>query len=331
MIETEITILIYRKSDLDTIKEKICRRKVSVPIFIIEYENHYEIKLSSDYEEWELDSAISECFPDYEFTTDMAGGKKEIRAQIARYQSEFSTDGWGGQIENPLNEVKYLIKKVNKTPEKFNPKVKVLFQENIQDYCINIVNGENKATGEKGYLLLNYFKEKGEENSTAEVLKDRLYKSPIEAFYYGFLKLQEIVTKDFKDFEDQKKKELRDEQKLPRKIIREFINSCNSFHIDGIVKNLTDNIVYERRINWQRELKIEGINKFIEFIKSSDQELCSKNFKIRSQWNFNSFGITIGVKFFPTLTDSGTNTFLKYKQFSFVLKVDKIESIIEEK
>ncbi len=27
-----------------------------------------------------------------------------------RYQSELSTDGWGRQIENPLNETKYLVK-----------------------------------------------------------------------------------------------------------------------------------------------------------------------------------------------------------------------------
>ncbi len=330
MIGTEITILIYRKSDLDTIKEKICRRKVSVPIFIIEYENHYEIKFSSDYEEWELDSAITECFSDYEFTTDIARGKTEIRAQIARYQSEFSTDGWGRQIENPLNEVKYLIKKVAKTPEKFNPKVKVLFQENIQDYCINIVNGENKTTGEKGYLLLNYFKEKSEENSAVEVLKDRLYKSPIEAFNYGFLKLQEIVAKDFKDFEEQQKKELRDEQKLPRKIIREFINSCNNFDVDGIAKTLTDNVVYERRVNWRTELKIVGIDKFIEFIKSIDQDLCSKNFKIRSQWNFGLNSITIGVKFFPPSTDNEMKSFLKYHQFCFVLIDNKIQEIIKE-
>lgn len=330
MIQTEITILIYRKSDLECVTEKICKRKIQAPIFILEYESHYEIKLSSDYEEWELDSAISECFPDYEFTTEIAGGKKEIRAQIARYQSEFSTDGWGRRIENPLNEVKYLIKKVNKTPEKFNPKIKVLFQENIQDYCINIVNGENKATGEKGYLLLNYFKEKTEENSSSEIFKDKLYKTPIDAFHCGFFKLQDIVIQDFKDFEQQKKKEVKDEQKLPRKIIREFINSCNNFDVDGIAKNLTDNVVYERRVNWRTELKIEGIDKFIEFIKSTDQDLCSKTFKIRSQWNFSFNSITIGVKFFPSPTDNEMKSVLKYHQFCFVLIDNKIQEIIKE-
>ena len=76
MIETEINITVYRKTDLDTITEKICNRKIQVPIYILEYENYYQIKLSSDYEQWELDSAIIECFPDYEFTTDIANGRK---------------------------------------------------------------------------------------------------------------------------------------------------------------------------------------------------------------------------------------------------------------
>lgn len=331
MIETEITISLYRKSDLDSITQEICKRKIEVPIFILEYENHYQIKLSSDYEQWELDTAIIECFPDYEFTTDIASGRKEIRIQIARYQSEFSTDGWGRQIENPLNEVKYLIKKATKAPEKFNPKIKVLFEDSNQDYCINIVNGINKASGEKGFLLVNYFKERVQDNMNAEIFKDKLYKSPIDAFHYGFFKLQDIVNKDFQDYQEIKKKKLREEQKIPRKIIREFINYCNSFDIDGILKNLADNIVYERRVNWQTELKIEGIKEFIEFIKSSNQDLCSKNFKIRSQWNFSSYYITIGVKFYPVLTDNPANNFLKYKQFCFSLKNNKIESIIEEK
>ena len=237
--------------------------------------------------------------------------EREIRIQISRYQSEFSTDGWGRQIENPLDEVKYLIKKTNKSPEKFNPKIKVLFEDTTQYYYINIVNGVNKATDEKGFLLVNYFKEKDEKSATAEILKDKLYKSPIDAFQYGFYKLQDIVIQDFKDYEDSKKKKLRDEQKIPRKIIREFINSCNSFDIDGITKNLADNVVYERRINWKTEIEIKGINEFIEFIKSTNQDFCSKNLKIRSQWNFSTNHITIGVKFLSCFDRQSSRQFFK--------------------
>jgi len=40
----------------------------------------------------------------YEFTSSLERGRKEISIEISRYQSEFSTDGWGRRIENPLNE-----------------------------------------------------------------------------------------------------------------------------------------------------------------------------------------------------------------------------------
>jgi len=59
-----------------------------------------------------LDTLILSGFPEYEFITDLEKGRKEIRLQISRYQSELSTDGWGRRIENPLDETKYLIKKI---------------------------------------------------------------------------------------------------------------------------------------------------------------------------------------------------------------------------
>lgn len=93
MIETEITISVNRKSDIDSIKQKIIESRIQFPIYIFEYENHYQINFTSDYEEWELDSAILDCFSEYEFTTDLERGRKEIRLQISRYQSELSTDG----------------------------------------------------------------------------------------------------------------------------------------------------------------------------------------------------------------------------------------------
>jgi hypothetical protein len=331
MIETEISILINRKTDLDIITKIICTRKIQVPIFILEYENYYQIKFTNDYEEWELDSAITEYFSEYEFTTEIASGKKEIRVQISRYQSEFSTDGWGRPIENPLNQIKYLIKKTTKTIEKFNPKIKVLFEDSLQNYCINIVSGQNTTTGEKGFLLQNYFQEKNENTAKLEFFKDILYLTPIEAFRNGFHKLQDIVINDFKEYENQKKKKLQAEQKIPRKIIREFIKSCNNFDIDGMTKDFADNIIYERRINWKTEFKTKGLNQFIEFVKSENQDLCSKNFTIRTQWNFTSYNIIIGVKYYPISTEKTENNYQKLKQFGFVIKDNKIESLFEEK
>ncbi len=328
-VETEITILVNRKSDIDLIKQKIIDCKIEFPIYIFEYENHYQLNFTSDYAEWELDSDIIECFPEYEFTSDLERGRKEIRLQISRYQSELSMDDWGRPIENPLDETKYLIKKSNSKPEKFNPKVKVLFNGEEQQYHINITGGVNTTTGEKGFLLFNEFRT-NDITDKAEVLKDTLYKTPHEAFHFGYYKMQEFVNEDFKTYIDNEKKELRAQQKVPRKIVRDFINSCNKSENEGIFKNLDENVIYEKRKNWQTELRIEGIEGLKEHFESPNQELCGKNYKIRSSWDIKLPTITIGIKYFPPTSneDDDTKTVEQYKWIKFLLKDNKIISIV---
>lgn len=328
-IETEITILVNRKSDIDLIKQKIIDCKIEFPIYIFEYENHYQLNFTSDYAEWELDSAILEYFPEYEFTSDLERGRKEIRLQISRYQSELSTDDWGRPIENPLDETKYLIKKSNSKPEKFNPKVEVLFSDHEHFYYINIINGINKTTEEKGFLLLNEFRTNSDVEGS-EIYKDRLYKTPYEAFQFGYYKMQESVNEDYKKHIENKKKEIREQQKVPRKIVRDFINSCNESKNEGIFKNIDKNIIYERRTNWQTELRIEGIEGLKEHLKSPNQELCGKNYKIRSSWDIKLPTITIGLKYFPSTCndDNETKNIEQYRWIKFLLEDYRIISII---
>lgn len=327
MIETEISITVNRKSDITLLEKTIIENEFQFPVYIREYEFSYQINFTSDYEEWELDTAILNSFPGYEFTTDLEKGRKEIRIQVTRYQSEFSTDGWGRRIENPLNETKYLVKASASKPEKFSPKIKVLFEDKEQYYFINIVNGINRATDEKGFLLLNNFKTKNEDDG-AEILPDKLYKSPQEAFQWGFHKIADVVDSDFNIYLENKKKEIRAIQKMPRKIIRDFINACNSSDEDGVLKNLDENIVFEIRKDWRTTFEVEGISKFKEYFSSSEQELCGKDFKIRSSWNFKLPNVTIGVKYFPPSVDSSNKFHLKYEQMMIALDNDKITSII---
>jgi hypothetical protein len=213
MIETEITILINRKSDIDLVKEKIINAKIQFPIYLFEFESHYKLTFTSDYEEWELDKAILDSFPDYEFTSDLEKGRKEIRLQISRYQSELSTNDWGRPIENPLNETKYLIRESKNQVERFNPVVKVLFENNERDYYINIVKGVDRNSGKEGFLLLNEFKTNKKDSKT-EFFKDSLYNTPIEAFQFGFYKMQDLVNQDFNQFVENKKKEISKQQKI---------------------------------------------------------------------------------------------------------------------
>jgi len=329
MVETEIAITVNRKSDIELVEKIIIEKKMRFPVYIREYEFSYQINLTSDYEEWELDSAILDCFPEYEYTKDLEKGRKEIRIQVFRYQDEYSTDGWGRPIENPLNETKYLVRKSNKKAEKFSPKIKVLFEDNEQYYHINIVDGINKANNEKGFLLLDNFKNNNDDKS-GQILKDKLYKSTIDAFHSGFGKLPEFVNSDFGSYLEEKKKAIREVQKIPRKIIRDFVNACNCSNEIDVLKNLADNIIFERRKNWQDISKTEGIDDLKTFLKSSDQQLYGKNFKIRSSWDFNLPSVTIGIKYFPTSDDPKIKLTQKYEQIKFRLENNKIVSVLHE-
>lgn len=61
----------------------------------------------------------------------------------SRCQSELSTDDWGRRIENPLDKTRYLVKASANNSEKFNLKIKVLFEDNEHFYFVNIVDGVN--------------------------------------------------------------------------------------------------------------------------------------------------------------------------------------------
>lgn len=330
MIETEITILINRKSDLELIIQKVIDISIKTPIYILEYENYNKINFESDYEQWELDSKILECFPEYEFTKNLESGRKEIRLQISRYQSELSLDSWGIPLETPLSETKYLIKKNNIKSEKLNSHIRVLFENNEQHYYINIIDGIIKTTGEKGFLLLKDIKNKDNKTSI-DFYEDKLYKTPDDALNSGYGKIKKIANEDFKQYIEIKKKESRELQKIPRKIIRNFINSCNNSDIEGVYNSLDEKVIYERVLNYQTKLKIIGNKELLEYIKSPNQELCNRNLNIRSSWDFTSTSITIGVKFYPKIdNEKKLGNILHYSRFVFVLKNNRIINIIEE-
>lgn len=320
MITTEITILINRKSDINVIKRAIVSQRLQSPVYIIEYDNHYQINVSSDYEHWELDNAILACFPNYEFTSHLASGKKEIRLQLSRYQSEFSIDGWGRQIEDPLNETKYLVRKAEKRTINFNPEVKVLFGEEEQTYYINIVSGIKRSTQEQGFLILNDFKSK---NREVEILEKKLYKTVEEALYSAIDKMKEVSEKDFHEHLTKKQKEKRAKEKLPRKIIRNFIVSCNKNDFENILNHLSDDFIFELKVSWRQKLICNGKQEFEQYIRSLNQNLCGQDFKIKSTWHFDASGaITVSIQYYELAEnqDGSTKNYLRQSQLTFRIK-----------
>ncbi len=326
MIETDIVLLVNRKTDFELIKQVIIDQRIQSPVYIREYENHYQINITSEYEEWELDSAILESFPEYEFTSDLGKGRKEIRLELSRYQSLLSTDDWGRPIRNPLDETKYLVKKSNRKSDLwFNPEIKILFEDNEQNYHIHIIDGINKATGEKGFLLLKEFK--NNVTNETEFFTDVLYKTPHDAFNSGYQKIQKLVNNDFNEYAQRKKKKLKDVQKLPRKIVREFINACNKSDKEGILKKLSPHISFEKLVDRQMDVKTEGLEEFKEYLDSPSQDLCGMDFKIRSSWDIKLSTIIIGLKYFPTDKDEAERR-EQLRWVRFLIEGNKIVRIV---
>ena len=143
--------------------------------------------------------------------------------------------------------------------------------------------------------------------------------------------MEDTVNRDFEEYLKNKKKEIKKQQRIPRKKIRDFINCCNKNDLDGILNNLDDNIIFEKNIRWETKSEFNGIEEFKDYIKSKDQDLCGMEFKIRSSWNINlPASITIGIKYFPD-SNKKDNMTLKFRQYMFEFKEEKIIRITEEK
>jgi len=335
MIETQIQISVNRKKDIEVIKDILIRNKIDSPIYIAEYGEHFSIDFTSNYEQWELDKHICQSFPGYEFSLDLTRGRKEIRLEISRNQSDLCTTDWGYPIDNPLNETKYLVKKSVEKPDeanvKFNPEVRVLFGSEEQTYHINIIPGINNATQEKGFLLLDEFKVEADPE-IVDFLPDRLYKTQLDAFHSGRDKIEETVDKDYAEYLAVKKKERQQREKIPRKIIREFIKNCNSGNYDAIVKDLLQDIRFEIRVNWRQKLVSSGLDDFRNYIEASYQELCKRDFKIKSTWSFHQQDVRIILDTFTPPVETEDTPKNNYRIFlNFRIEEDKISQIILER
>ncbi|TCC96985.1 hypothetical protein [Pedobacter hiemivivus] len=115
-------------------------------------------------------------------------------------------------------------------------------------------------------------------------------------------------------------------------MIRNFINSCKNADYKGIIKDLASDVVFEKRVNWQPVERHEGIVELEDYMKSSLQDMCSQDFKIRSSWHFDPNGaITIDIKHYPPDVEVRPDSLMKYRQLVFRFKAGKIASITEEK
>lgn len=85
-----------------------------------------------------------------------------------------------------------------------------------------------------------------------------------------------------------------------KEVIENYVNSYNNFDINGMIKNLTNDVVFENISDGKVSLRIEGLNNFIKQAESAKQYFKERKQTIES-WEFNESIVKIGINYSATL------------------------------
>ncbi len=117
-----------------------------------------------------------------------------------------------------------------------------------------------------------------------------------------------------------------------KKAIENYIQSYNSFDIDGMIKDLDDEVVFENIANGEVDLRVEGIAGFKEQAESAKQYFTQRQQTITS-WEMDGDMVGIEIDYEAILAVDLPNGMkagdtLKLKgQSEFVFEGDKIVAI----
>lgn len=79
-------------------------------------------------------------------------------------------------------------------------------------------------------------------------------------------------------------------------IIEHYVNAYNNFDIDGMTRDLDENIVFENISNGQVELRTDGIEAFRQQAASAKQYFQEREQRI-SSWEFEIGSITVEIDY----------------------------------
>ena len=127
----------------------------------------------------------------------------------------------------------------------------------------------------------------------------------------------------------------RDMKEQHKQVIEHYIKSYNDFDINGMTKDLTDNVVFENISNGNVDLRTEGIKEF-----SKQAELAKQYFKTRKQtiesWEFKDSKVIIKIDYkavlaidLPNGLKTGDTLELKGES-EFEFENQKIKSITDK-
>ena len=87
-----------------------------------------------------------------------------------------------------------------------------------------------------------------------------------------------------------------DMKEQQKRVIENYIKSYNDFDINGMTKDLTDNVVFENVSNGNVDLRTKGIKDFTEQAESAKQYFKQRKQTIES-WKFNDSKVIIKIDY----------------------------------
>jgi len=204
------TIHLYRDEDISIVLNAVVDAQIDSLAMISSIGKCTTIEFTLDYLDYSVKNSIEDHFTDYEFTKNLGNGRKEIRIKYSMSQDPLSTDGWGRPLEYFEDETIYLIKKSKKKEELLITRaIGVLFDDEIHYYYINTVNGKNRETNEKGFLLKKSFGKDDYKNDEIELDKSKLFKTRLDAFHTAKRWIEDQAKEDYEKYKKEKKRKQR--------------------------------------------------------------------------------------------------------------------------
>ncbi len=206
MLNITHTIQISSASEFEVIIGILKKQYIDAPVFTVNHSDYYTVSFESNYEEYELISAIEIAFPEYEHVEGISIGVSDIRIVINQVQTHLSTDDWGRRLntDNISSTTYFTQRPSNATQPIWQDKVvkALLGPTEEKELLVNISDGIIKSTGERGFLVI----EKKTEGEKPEILIEHLYKTKSEAFWAGYTRITQYIEKRYEEYKESQKR-----------------------------------------------------------------------------------------------------------------------------
>lgn len=250
MLQISHKIQIASLYDFEKIINIVKELNIDSPIFIVNHNESYSINFVSNYEQYELTKEIKKAFPEYINTEVIGLGASDIKIIVSRTQNSNSADDWGQSINTDDIQVKlYFVKRDNNfKPEQLPNKTVKVFVGHVEqkDFNINVVDGINPKTKQRGFILL---KDKVEDKKD-ELLINNLFVDETDAFWFGFREITQPIENQYGKYRESQRSKRKSKQSFNDWLKKE-VNSTSKkkpslSNSEKLLLKIGDKIVHDR-------------------------------------------------------------------------------------